>query len=609
MSYTLQNPFISFVDANKPKPVGLGKLFVGLPDTDPELSPVDVYAVQPNGTELLISQPITLTSGGVASFNDSPVQLKINADTVSVKVEYAGGGQSYYTPQWSVPSVGMVSKLELAAEDSSISIAGVEASEIAFKYNSAVLGDFVYLMDFIPENIAKRVYDNDATLDIKPYLDDALTKYKHVGLPALTIYSSGDHDITQRRVSGVSPETSIIKLMGTNTAGVMFRNSVTSIIGLGPWGSGLDWSIKNLHIQGNWDGSSGLTPVTVERVNGETGASSGPYLTNIGVLQANYNFETNKGLIKSINSVRNNLENCRISLSYEHGIMVYRGGYSLWFDNLIFANRGSGAWLTADNPENGITSYNLIANKTEGNRGWFGNLRWSYYYGCSIHGHLAESGNYGLYFEEGAEMDVTGGYSEAGATADVYIDPAAWNINFINHAWFTPPVVPVTRGHFIYSKQSGMKFQPSLGAKNNFAGMTFADDGRFGVGTENRVRKFNIRAPLSSPAAPAFGLQDGLRISGASVDLSDAVTAEVLVEGNNNDSPKSRISFGVNNGAGINHTTKITEDGHYYTAGAWDGSHLLLGSNHIWVDSWGVLRIKNGTPTSDTDGVVVGSQT
>ena len=36
---------------------------------------------------------------------------------------------------------------------------------------------------------------------------------------------------------------------------------------------------------------------------------------------------------------------------------------------------------------------------------------------------------------------------------------------------------------------------------------------------------------------------------------------------------------------------------------------LLLGGYQIWVDAQGKLRIKNGTPISDTDGTVVGDQT
>lgn len=43
-------------------------------------------------------------------------------------------------------------------------------------------------------------------------------------------------------------------------------------------------------------------------------------------------------------------------------------------------------------------------------------------------------------------------------------------------------------------------------------------------------------------------------------------------------------------------------------SGAWNSGHLLLGAYHLWVDATGALRIKNGAPTSDTDGATVGSQ-
>ena len=42
--------------------------------------------------------------------------------------------------------------------------------------------------------------------------------------------------------------------------------------------------------------------------------------------------------------------------------------------------------------------------------------------------------------------------------------------------------------------------------------------------------------------------------------------------------------------------------------GVWT-SPMRLGAYRLWVDGSGVLRIKNGAPTSDTDGTVVGTQT
>ena len=42
--------------------------------------------------------------------------------------------------------------------------------------------------------------------------------------------------------------------------------------------------------------------------------------------------------------------------------------------------------------------------------------------------------------------------------------------------------------------------------------------------------------------------------------------------------------------------------------GTWDGGYLMMGTYALWVDSTGDLRIKNGAPSSDTDGTVIGTQ-
>lgn len=43
-------------------------------------------------------------------------------------------------------------------------------------------------------------------------------------------------------------------------------------------------------------------------------------------------------------------------------------------------------------------------------------------------------------------------------------------------------------------------------------------------------------------------------------------------------------------------------------SGAYNTAHLIMGNYHLWIDTNGRLRIKNGAPTSDADGVVVGTQ-
>lgn len=130
MTFTVSNPFISFVRPETGKPLGLGLLYVGVKDTDPEISPVTVYMVQPDGSEVVMSQPINLSAGGVATFNGSPVQIKIAAQQVSIKVELPSGVPAYYTARWNVPSFGMITRDELADPNTDIIIAGVPAKEL-----------------------------------------------------------------------------------------------------------------------------------------------------------------------------------------------------------------------------------------------------------------------------------------------------------------------------------------------------------------------------------------------------------------------------------------------------------------------------------------------
>lgn len=45
-----------------------------------------------------------------------------------------------------------------------------------------------------------------------------------------------------------------------------------------------------------------------------------------------------------------------------------------------------------------------------------------------------------------------------------------------------------------------------------------------------------------------------------------------------------------------------------FSGSTWDGPHPILGTTHIWVSSTGTLRIKSSAPTSDNDGVAIGTQ-
>jgi hypothetical protein len=71
-------------------------------------------------------------------------------------------------------------------------------------------------------------------------------------------------------------------------------------------------------------------------------------------------------------------------------------------------------------------------------------------------------------------------------------------------------------------------------------------------------------------------------------------------------------AFSIVSTNGIQHFEAVatTADQKGFVAGsAWNSPSLLrLGSYRLWVDASNRLRMKNGAPTSDTDGTVVGTQ-
>ena len=59
----------------------------------------------------------------------------------------------------------------------------------------------------------------------------------------------------------------------------------------------------------------------------------------------------------------------------------------------------------------------------------------------------------------------------------------------------------------------------------------------------------------------------------------------------------------------IGHTQVTAGAGnHLKVDGTAAGGKLMLGNYALWVDAAGNLRMKNGAPTSDTDGAIVGTQ-
>lgn len=95
----VRSPWAYFPDPTVGRPVFNGYVYVGDPDTDPQITTnqIQVKAVQEDGSTVNIAQPIRTGAGGVPMLNGSPVQL-ITEGEHSLKVLNSQRSQVYYAP-------------------------------------------------------------------------------------------------------------------------------------------------------------------------------------------------------------------------------------------------------------------------------------------------------------------------------------------------------------------------------------------------------------------------------------------------------------------------------------------------------------------------------
>lgn len=72
--------------------------------------------------------------------------------------------------------------------------------------------------------------------------------------------------------------------------------------------------------------------------------------------------------------------------------------------------------------------------------------------------------------------------------------------------------------------------------------------------------------------------------------------------------PVSNVSMNANGSYTVRMASGNFVIGNGSNNSTWNAAHLVMGAFHLWVDGSNRLRIKNGAPASDTDGLVVGTQ-
>jgi hypothetical protein len=148
-NFTLNFPFIYAPLPNADRAITIGSLYVGIKDGDPLNQPAErvaVFAMQPDGTEVPLVQPISLGAGGVPLYNGTPVQLKVNVEC-SVAVTNNIGAQVYYTPRFLTYEASLAAAL--AAMQAEIDALQIDVAQIIGDIAVAKLDSIQALRDIV----------------------------------------------------------------------------------------------------------------------------------------------------------------------------------------------------------------------------------------------------------------------------------------------------------------------------------------------------------------------------------------------------------------------------------------------------------------------------
>lgn len=90
----------NYLDPFSGRPIGLGKIYVGRPNTDPRIpsNQIPVTVIEQNGDVNVAAQPIAMTIGGQPFFTTASSRFTVEED-FSIAVDDANDAQIYYIPK------------------------------------------------------------------------------------------------------------------------------------------------------------------------------------------------------------------------------------------------------------------------------------------------------------------------------------------------------------------------------------------------------------------------------------------------------------------------------------------------------------------------------
>lgn len=322
---SIQPTFPIFTDIDG-QPLENGYIWIGTANLDPQTNPINVY--WDAALTIQATQPIR-TLAGYPSRSGTPARLYVNSN-YSIRVQNRNGSMVYSAPEATERYSDVV--LSINAEDVVYDppFTGGVATNV-----EKVLSQVVRVTDFGAFNDGTNAAATQAAFVA------ALAASNSVYVPPGTYLVNGNINIQNKTLFGDSWRNTTIQLTGSNTNTPVFINSATAA---SSWGSGGGFTLNNLTVTGNWDGST-ANPVGIN------------FFDELG------------SIVKWHAGSYVNVSNSRISGSFAHALAFDRLGYSYFQFNEITTNKYDGIHLNGPSGTESVTSTWVSNNSIHSCRG------------------------------------------------------------------------------------------------------------------------------------------------------------------------------------------------------------------------------------------------
>jgi hypothetical protein len=270
----------------------------------------------------------------------------------------------------------------------------------------------------------------DGSTDDTAAINAALAANNAVYFPAGTYLVSGNINIESKSLYGVPTNStsvnavSIIKLSGSNTNSSLFINggSITT-----PWGSGGGCLLRDLYLEGNWDGATSNSVTDISSIGALVKWWSGAYVK---------------------------IQNCLIAKSFGFGVFSYQLGYSVIEDSFISTNAKNGIHLEAPSGSSAITSTtidNCSINSCRGTAPTGGNgiyIKNGFY--CDVNGCVIEDVLCAIYLNGADNRSITvfETHMESTTNGGFYYNGSGTNLLLLQNIFATAPFFVQTNPQF-----------------------------------------------------------------------------------------------------------------------------------------------------------------